>query len=406
MREVRHQESRRYTAERGARGTLETWAYFVAKLGPATSGVMRIAAAFTWLTCFAIASRAPAEPVMPSLPTGGIWLVSSREPAVCDAAPCALRYARFDGANWHQATHEEFLAAQRTCRRTFVSIHGYNTEPDEACEHGLWTYEQLARWWPQPVSGSFVIWSWPSDREQMPLLEDIRQKAVLAEIQGFQLACWLRRLCPGSEVAIAGHSYGARLATAALHLRGGGTLSGIDALPPCDACGQVAAGGVAHTEGERSADVKPGETTEDNCRCGARLRLRLVLTGAALDSHWVLPSGRHGRALSQTQRTLVVFNPSDAALRLYPRLFGKPGPPALGATGVPPESARCPERMRVFEWNISAWIGKAHVSRRYYSVPLVACRIAEFLADCPAAEQPRAGLPPWHVSQQPSKVLR
>ncbi len=306
-----------------------------------------------------------------------IWLVSTR----CARSPRDFdgwQAWRYDGQHWQPVAVTNVCGAHAPGAVCWSYIHGNNNTAEDAAEHGLWVLEQLVQASPLGAPDSFVIWSWPSEREPGKVRDNVQIKADVAEQQAPYLVQFLDRLGPQVRVGLVGHSYGARLATAALHVAAGGSISSI----PLGSCAPTRLGPV-----------------------------RLAMTGAALDFDWLVPGRRHGRALAASEEILVVTNPADSVLRLYPRLFGRGGPPALGAVGsaVPPEQFGMAHKL--FHWNVGHLVGAGHLSRRYLGTPPVAEGIAGFLCGRQPAP-PGSGAPAkpigpeWHLSQQPTRIAR
>ncbi len=88
-----------------------------------------------------------------------------------------------------------------------------------------------------------------------------------------------------------GHSHGARMTAAALHLLAGGEVDDthLTYLPPPEQ------------------------------------RIRAVLVAGALDHHWMDPGQRYGMALCRTECLLYMRNDHDIVLSIYPmrRLFSR-----------------------------------------------------------------------------------
>ena len=148
----------------------------------------------------------------------------------------------------------------------------------------------------QPVR--FVIWSWPSDRIH-GILKDVRAKAARTNTDCKYLAWTLHQLNPQTPVSLIGFSYGARIATGALHVLAGGSLDGF-ALAPA---------------------TKP------------RTPVRAVLTVAALHNYWLAEGHYHGRALEIVDSMLLVNNSCDMALKRYRFLDRSRTAAALGYMG-------------------------------------------------------------------------
>jgi hypothetical protein len=100
---------------------------------------------------------------------------------------------------------------------------------------------------------------------------------------------------------------------------------------------------------------------------GKRNPVRAVLLAAAEDADR-LDADADGRLpLSLLDRVLVTCNDRDRVLRLYPKLYGRGGPPALGATGPCGDDGS--EKVEVID--VSASVGKRHDWRCYSSAPEV-----------------------------------
>ncbi len=305
-----------------------------------------LACALGWLAL--AAGWAGAE--CPAPPPADVWLISSRQASLADCRrnqSLDVRQLDADG-NWQRRELEAPWIEPVLGGRTIIHIHGYNTDVDDAPQHGLWVREQLAKAHPESLPARWIIWSWPSERATGAPLSDLRLKADLAEEHAVFLARWLEQVPPDQRVSLMGHSYGARMATAALHLLAGGTIEELALTEP--ACG------------------------------GPSCPVRLALTGAALDDDWLLPDRRHGLALDPAEHVLIVVNPFDAVLKVYPRLWGHRGPLALGSRGLreTPELALLCNR--ITEWDVGNWVGKGHLSSRYLAVPAVSRGLALFLA--------------------------
>ncbi len=97
-----------------------------------------------------------------------------------------------------------------------------------------------------------------------------------------------------------GYSYGARIASGALHLLGGGDMSGLKL------------GQRIHSE---------------------RRSIRAVYIAAAFDATWMQPNGYHGQALSQIDQLMLLNNRGDPAMRFFRMTVKKKRPLALGLRG-------------------------------------------------------------------------
>lgn len=275
-----------------------------------------------------------------------VWSVSTHGLDACDAqtastaevAPTKLSAQSSLGVQswsccggWQPADMAGLLASDTCTAPTCIYIHGYNNSEEDARDGGLAVYQALAGGGEHANGLRLIVWMWPSERTAERPIESFRAVADVAEEQAAHLAQFLTALPESCDVVLWGHSYGARLATAALHQLGGGALCG---MPPLE---------------------KP----EQLC-C-----LRAVLTAAALDDDWLLPGERHGCALSALGRLLVLASPADPVLKRYS--WTRPGesPQALGSRGIDTSRLTAEDLVKVRQVNVSGLIGVAHVSKRY-----------------------------------------
>ena len=143
-----------------------------------------------------------------------------------------------------------------------------------------------------------------------------------------------------------GHSHGARLTAATLHLLGGGEV-----------------------EGTRLTYLPPPEQ-----------RIRSVLIAGALDHHWLDPGQRFGMALCRTECLLYMRNDHDSVLNLYPlrRVFSRR---ALGEKGL---SRKDHERLgylnaKVVQLDVTRIIQLGHMWNNYYIHPELAAAIEPYV---------------------------
>lgn len=290
-----------------------------------------------------------------------VWLLSTREAPHCgDPEPTlsSLRYWRLDDdCQWSPAEAETFHTNQDETLPIVVFIHGNRTDADEAVEKGWFVYECIrAETAGRPFR--YVIWSWPAEQVSRRTGQDARLKADYSDVESYYLALWLDQLPRGVKVSLAGHSFGPRIVTGALHLLAGGQLAG-QRLPP-DAV-------AAWTGGKRNP-------------------IRAVLLAAAMDADWLAPGGCHGLALPLIDRLLVTHNGCDRVLRWYPRMYGRGGSQALGFVGP----CGIDDAPNVELLDVSSTVGKIHDWRCYCSASNVCRRWAQytFLEHAPAQDTP------------------
>ena len=158
-----------------------------------------------------------------------LWSISTRDLDCAEYAGSSnLRFIfnRFDLATgWQQKSQQEFLDANSADLPTCFYIHGNRLDFSWAQQRVWDAYRGIRATQPSSVALRVVIWSWPSDR--VPgLLRDVRTKAARTDSEGYYLASMLSTIDADSKVSLVGHSFGARIATGALHVLGGGTLAG------------------------------------------------------------------------------------------------------------------------------------------------------------------------------------
>jgi hypothetical protein len=180
-----------------------------------------------------------------------------------------------------------------------VYVHGNRVDSHEAAGEGRYVYRLLTSQIDDPISVRFVIWSWPSAQVQGQL-RDVRVKAERTDLGGYCLGWFLSQLPEQQRVSLLGYSFGARIATGAMHLVGGGELAG-RALT-------------------RHASAGP--------------RAHVVLLAAALHNNWLHPGCYHGQALAHIDYLLNLYDCCDPVLKRYPLLYKGSRTQALGFTGM------------------------------------------------------------------------
>ena len=268
-------------------------------------------------------------------PQDQLWLVSDRTQGCADARPENLQYWRYQpGQGWQAATGARFFAADHPAAITAVWIHGNRIDPGNAFEVGWTAYSAIARQAKDDRPLRFVIWSWASERIQAGPLEDIRVKADRTAASSLRLTRLLDGIRPDVQITLIGYSFGARIATGALHLLGGGALNG-------------------HTVALTGADLRP--------------QFDVVLMAAALDSDWILPGHCHGKALDRVGRLLLVDNSSDRAIKRYHLLYGlRIDAQGLGVTGVVGVEQLGAARSKIEQFDAACYVGPEHDWSHYF----------------------------------------
>jgi hypothetical protein len=291
-------------------------------------------------------------------PRDTVWLVSSRGLGSCnlDENLARLKCWRFDHEHaWTPSQLAELVDDLQPQVVTVVFLHGNRVSSCEAFTKGWQAYRRLAQCADdQPVR--FVIWSWPSSKVCGPV-QDVRIKAARTSSHGYYLAWFLDQLDDEAPVSLWGFSYGARIATGALHLLGGGTLDG------------------HRLETRLHPDRQP---------------MRLALMAAALDDHWLLPGHRHGNAWSQVHSTLLVNNGCDRVLARYHFLYGRGGcQEALGYVGLPVWRLPDDDAKKVSQLDACCYVGNQHAFDNYLASSRVMARLrGALLGDQPPTSEP------------------
>ncbi|MGM0488647.1 MAG: hypothetical protein ACQESR_18060 [Planctomycetota bacterium] len=273
-----------------------TQACFAWRLG--LPGICVAAVAMAFLPA-PIVSRAHAAGAQ--RPQDEIWLVSERHIGDLESEQAPpLETWHYDSAGgWRDRDLTDLLAPSSPRQIVLVYVHGNRISSGEAACAGRCVYRLITSRMDDSVSIRYVIWSWPSSR--IPgQLRDVRVKARRTELGGYCLGWFLAQLPPEQRISLLGYSFGARIATGALHLRGGGEL-----------CGRVLPSREPHAR-----------------------EVRVVLLAAAVHRTWLRPGGYHDRALANTDYLLNVFNSEDPVLKRYRFLYKGSRPRAFGYTGI------------------------------------------------------------------------
>lgn len=273
-----------------------------------------------------------------------VWLVSTRAAELHSADPeLGLRYWRYEAGAWRSASRDDLLFSAAPNMPTAIYLHGNRINSPQSCCDGWRIYRSFARQAPGERPFRFVIWSWPSTKIDGEV-RDVRVKSLRSDSQAYYLAWLVDQLPPDEQVGLIGYSYGARIVSGALHILGGGEVSG-RGLP------------------ER---VHPD-----------RRPLGGVLLAGALDSDWLAPGQRHGQALTQVDRLLITSNASDPVVRWYPFLYGLGSDrEALGYKGAAGLHRWGEASAAVRELDVSGCVGAEHDWTRYMLQPAL---VAEML---------------------------
>ena len=293
------------------------------------------------------------------------WIISSRcsRQDWCEAGSRGLQVFRRVGRGCLQpSSFDELRASLDPCTPTAVFVHGSYVEFDWLKKESIAT----ANWLRKCRCGrplQVIHFTWPSDRDARYLPCSVRELTRRAEFNSFYLARLLGCIpvdcrC-GGGLTVIGHSHGALVATAAMHLLAGGSVQG-------------------HTSNSRLA-----------------WRANVVLAAAAMDRDWLTPRtsnrslisldqvcdrGRYDRAMCSVNTMLIMKSRHDIALKLYPlrRLFAKQ---SLGRTGL---WRRDEERLgsaarRIHEVDVSRLLGCKHIWPYYLASNQISCTVGRYI---------------------------
>lgn len=265
--------------------------------------------------------------------TGDRILVINTRPVGCSTSPERLATdakaaERIDGV-WQQSTPCELLGTLDPTIPTVVFIHGNQIDAPYARQRGMDAYRRLVRCADdRPIQ--FVIFSWCANKKRH-LLIDYRIKAARTRPVGWQLAWTLNQMPDGAPVGLLGYSYGARIASGAVHLLAGGSLSGLTL-----------------------AETSPRP-------------LRAVYLAAAFDACWLAPGQYHGLAAHRLDSLLVTTNRQDLAMKYFKHLSKGYAPTAMGAVG--PLGLDAATASRIYKQNVAGSVGRSHDLYKYMAAP-------------------------------------
>lgn len=292
-------------------------------------------------------------------PQDQLWLVSDRGLGCAVPQADQLHVWRYTAeSSWTKSTLDELLAAEDPEAATTIFVHGNRIPWCDSFLGGWSAYRALVRSADErPVR--FVIWSWPSSPVR-GLIFDAQLKAGRTNQSGLHLAWFIDRLHPEAPISLWGHSFGARIVTGAMHVLGGGQLSG-----------------------QQLTDRVHPE----------RAPMNAVLVVAALDNHWLAPGQAHGMALSQAAAMLLINNSCDAVLKRYHLIYGRRcNADAVGYRGPYLGALADEDRGKVRQIDACCYVGKRHLFNLYIGAPSLLASMRATLLPEPSqpaeAEQP------------------
>ncbi len=266
------------------------------------------------------------------------FIVSSRH---CSRVECAN--GDLNCLRYYHSTHDgcltsidrpSFFNAIDPNRPVCFVIHGsYHTWDDARSESQLVNAWLCAAAPDSPVQ--LVFYTWPSGKRYPFFVQlELATYGRRSSLHSLFLARVVAALPREQKVCIMGHSHGARMASAAAHLLGGGEIENGDALPQ-------------------------GTCAPDH--------IRLVLLAPAIDHHWLNPGERYGQAMFPTERLMLVRNSKDFTLGAY-RLRKPFAPRALGRNGFGSDDLAALGELagRIVDMDVVNLLGYRHPLRDYY----------------------------------------
>jgi hypothetical protein len=244
---------------------------------------------------------------------------------------------RWDTTRWQSSDLRTALIYED--KPTIIYVHGNFMERCNTLERVRILDSYLKRQATEDYR--LILFSWPSQRERKPL-RDIYENDESAEDQSLYLAWILRELRSQSRVSLLGFSFGARCATAALHLDAGGYIPGL------------------------RFGSTPSETNQVQ-----RVPYHLGLIAPAVDKNWLLPNGRYGKATSNINDFVNMYNSRDPVLRRY-RFIDRPTRPIAGGLvgfegiGDPRVTSPLAGQIKVKQYNCGGVIGTTHSEKSYF----------------------------------------
>lgn len=302
--------------------------------------------------------------------TTNYWILSTRRcPQKTESGLCCRPdvYRVDECGRMHGCRMEEFNAAMDPGRPLCIMTHGSFVDWESMLSDSRRTFNWLQQCCGQSLQ--VVFFTWPSDEFQSPFVSiDVELLGHRSAVNGFYLARVIAELPAVHRITLIGHSHGARVSSAALHLLSGGVIRGFRL-------------GIPYS---------------------GQHRLRAIFAAAAVDHDWLNPDERYARALHCVECVVNLTNRHDAALLIYPlrRPFSSR---ALGQTGLTQKDRRKLGRhaIKYRDLDVSHIIKSGHIWPHYYSQPTIARSIAPYLYSwgvTTTSVSSRAAVPPAPVT--------
>jgi hypothetical protein len=276
------------------------------------------------------------------------------------------------------------LFARMSGRTSVFMVHGNGYTFPDAVREAVGVRAVLEAGGGLGPESLFVIFDWPSERDQTDLIQDLNEKARRSRVAAYHLARILEAAPAGSRICFLAQSNGGRIVLTTLHLLSGAPLRAFWSEP---------------------------EVHLDSMR--PDLRMRAVLIDAAANHQWFNPGDRLDQAVPMSEAILNIHNHADYALAVY--IFGVYTGlrPAVGQVGFQPGDLRRlgPLASRIEQINLNPRVGFSHTSiPQALGFSDVAAKIARYTAwnEPPviarrAARKPLSGLAQRRFSTTTSK---
>jgi pimeloyl-ACP methyl ester carboxylesterase len=242
---------------------------------------------------------------------------------------------RWEATRWQRSDLDQALTYED--KPTIIYVHGNFMERNNTLERARILDSYLKT--QSNENYRLLLFSWPSQRERKPL-RDIYENDETAEDHSLYLAWILRQLRSQSRVSVLGFSFGARCVTAALHLDAGGNIPGL----------------------------RFGNQQTESVQ---RVPYHLGLIAPAVDKNWLLPNGRYGKATSNINDFVNMYNSRDPVLRRYKFIDRLSRPIAGGLVGFdgigdPRATSPLAGQIKVKQYNCGGVIGTTHSEKSYF----------------------------------------
>ena len=149
-------------------------------------------------------------------PGDEIWLISTRHIETCTDDVNAVEVIKLIENDWFKQDFNSLKLAHDSDQeiQTIFYSHGNMTDLNWSIVRGLEFYENLFLNRPNGPRVRFVIWSWPSQRETIPLV-DALVKSRRAKVEGRSMRAALDAL-DGQRPLVIGYSFGGQVVLSAM----------------------------------------------------------------------------------------------------------------------------------------------------------------------------------------------